>query len=342
MKKINNLHKLLMTVLMIAMLAFAFTGCTSGPQKEEKTESNSNNDKSSLEGLKIGFCVTNRDQFQTEQEGIAKELCDSKGIELSVADAKEDISTQISQVSSFVNAGCDLLMINCVDAESIQEIINAAGDVPCVFFNRMPSDHSVFDENHYYVGMSDYDCGYDMGKFMAEWLKDNNKTDTADGVLFLGPLGATNTVSRTDGIKKGLADSGYKVNWVFEDTAEWDRSKAMDKFTQFMGSGKKFDFIAANNDDMALGCIEALTAAGYSAPFDFPIAGIDATENGLLAVGDGTLTATFDQSPSKMTNYCFEIAFAILQDTDMPEEVKDFTWIYKAEMVTADNVDDFK
>lgn len=341
MKRNTKLKKFIMVVLVVTMFAFVFSGCTSAPKDEKKSETKS--DKGgSLEGLKIGFCVTNRDQFQTEQEGIAKDLCDSKGIELNVADAKEDISTQISQVSSFVNAGCDLLMINCVDAESIQEIINAAGDVPCIFFNRMPSDHSVFDENHYYVGMSDYDCGYDMGKFLAGWLKDNGTTETADGVLFLGPLGATNTVSRTDGIKEGLADSGYKINWVFEDTAEWDRSKAMEKFTQFMGSGKNFDFIAANNDDMALGCIEALTAAGTKVPFDFPIAGIDATENGILAVKDGTLTATFDQSPTKMTNYCFDIAFAILQDKEIPDEVEDYLWIYKAEMVTSDNVDDFK
>ncbi len=341
MRKRTNFTRTVIVILLVTMFTFVFTGCTSEPKSDKKSEAKSDGD-GTLEGKKIGFCVTNRDQFQTEQEGIAQELCKSKGIELNVADAKEDISTQISQVSSFVNAGCDLLMINCVDAESIQEIINAAGDVPCIFFNRMPSDHSVFDENHYYVGMSDYDCGYDMGKFLAGWLKDKGKTETADGVLFLGPLGATNTVSRTDGIKEGLADSGYKINWVFEDTAEWDRSKAMEKFTQFMGSGKEFDFIAANNDDMALGCIEALTAAGTKVPFDFPIAGIDATENGLLAVKDGTLTATFDQSPSKMTNYCFDIAFAILQGEDIPKEVQDYLWIYKAEMVTTENVDDFK
>ena len=92
----------------------------------------------------------------------------------------------------------------------------------------------------------------------------------------------------------GLKDAGFKVEKVAEDTAMWDRVKGQDKMSAFLAAhGDKIEAVLANNDDMALGAIEALKAAGYFSEGKFmPVVGVDATAPALAALKEGTLLGT--------------------------------------------------
>ena len=257
---------------------------------------------------RVGFCLPDRDQYWTTFETAAVATCEELGVEPQVVVAKEDISTQLSQIETFKNDGFNAIILGITNGESYAEAIKAAGDMKIVFFNRSISDNSVLDGvNYIYVGMSEYDAGYAQGT----WLAENFAGETElKGVMFMGPLGLDNVTNRTQGAKDALADAGITVEWVFEDTAEWDRAKAMDKFTQFNGTGTEYDFVVANNDEMALGVIEACTASGTE--IDFPIVGIDATEVGCMALQEGTLKMTVNQNATGQGKVAVEAVVALL------------------------------
>lgn len=245
--------------------------------------------------LRIGLCLPDRDQYWTTFETAAlKQVAEMGNIEAQVVEAKEDISTQLSQIETFKNNDFDAVIVGLTNNDSYQEALDASGDMKVVFFNRMVTDPSILDgKKSIYIGMSEYDAGLAQGRWLSEYFKDSGKTEL-NGVMFMGVLGLEAVTSRTQGCKDGLSENGFNVTWVFEDTAKWDRATAMNMFTQFLGAGKEFDFVAANNDEMALGVIEACTASGTE--INFPVVGIDATETACLAIEEGTLKMTVNQN----------------------------------------------
>lgn len=158
-----------------------------------------------------------------------------------------------------------------------------------------------------------------QANYLTDYAKKKGMTEM-NVVLFLGQLGNEGTIGRTDAFKKTMEDNGIKANYVFEDTAEWDRAKAMDKFTQFLGTGKPYDAIVCNNDDMALGCIEALTSTGSKV--EVPVRGVDATEGACMAIKEGTMSMSASQNGYAMGRGCVDSAIALIEGKQ-PEGLTD-------------------
>ncbi|MCB6365979.1 sugar ABC transporter substrate-binding protein [Intestinibacillus massiliensis] len=289
--------------------------------------------------LKIGMSLAQRDQFLTNCEQAALKLAEQDGnVELKVFDANNDISAQISQVQTCASDDYDAMIVALCNNDSGAEIIQAAGDMPVAFFNRMPTDLSILDEKHCYVGMDESEAGKAQGEYLASLFK--GKGPDLNAVLLMGPLGQDSVSKRTDGVKAALKDAGFNVTYVYEDTAEWDRAKAMDKFTQFMGTGKPYDMVICNNDDMALGVAEAMKTSDKG-EITVPIVGIDATENGCNAVKDGTLKMTVNQNPIGQGEGALKCAVD-LANGKVPSIVNDqYVLFTPADKVTTDNVDEF-
>ena len=328
-------------------LVAGLVGCGGGGNNSKSgsavSESKSTIEESKVESstadssdIKLGLCLPTRDQYWTTFELGATDAAKAVGIETQVVECKDDISTQLSQIETFSNNGFDAVVVGLSSNESYQEAIDAAGDMKLIFFNRMVTDTACLDgKQTIYVGMAEYDAGYAQGEWLADYFKDSGKTEL-NGMMFMGILGHQTATDRTQGAKDALEKAGYKVNWVFEDTAEWDRTKALDKFTQFVGTGKEFDFVCANNDEMALGAIEGAKASGIE--INFPIVGIDATEIGCQAIVDGTLKMTVNQNPILQG----QVVIDYIQDLvagKTPEGGDDsFVYTTEAQPVTIDNV----
>lgn len=286
--------------------------------------------------IKLGLCLPTRDQYWTTFELGATDAAKAAGIEAQVVECKEDISTQIAQIETFKNNGFDAVVVGLASNDSYQEAIDAAGDMKLVFFNRMVTDTACLDgKQTIYVGMAEYDAGYAQGEWLADYFKDSGKTEL-NGMMFMGILGQQSVTDRTQGAKDALEKAGYKVNWVFEDTAEWDRTKALDKFTQFAGTGKEFDFVCSNNDEMALGVIEGCTASGIE--INFPIVGIDATETGCQAIVDGTLKMTVNQNPTLQGQVVVECVQDLIAGKTPAGCDDSFVYSTEAQAITTDNV----
>lgn len=289
--------------------------------------------------LKIAMSIAQRDQYLTNMEKAMTPYAESKGVEFKVFDANGDISAQIGQVQTASADKYDATIVVLVNNDAAAEVLQAAGDMPVAFVNRMPTDVSILDgKKATYVGSNELDSGKMQAEYLAEYFKEKNIT-APKIVLFQGPLGQDSVVKRTQSFKQGLEDAGLTAEYVYEDTAEWDRAKAMDKFTQFLGSGKEFDAVVCNNDDMALGCIEAYTASGTT-EIPVPIVGIDATETGCEAIKAGTMAFTVFQNPKAQGEGAIDAAMSMAKGEDVANIEDGVVWI-PFEPVSADNVADY-
>ncbi|MGI6546718.1 MAG: substrate-binding domain-containing protein [Fastidiosipilaceae bacterium] len=242
----------------------------------------------------FGFTISIRDQFLSYMEAAWTAECAKLGVNQTVVDANNNANTQISQVQTFASQDVDGIVVNLVNTDNTAEMVQAAGDIPVVFVNRAPSV-DLEKGKATYCGSDENNSGRYQGEFLAEFFEEKGKTDV-NIVLFQGLLGLQNTILRTESAKKALADAGINATYVLDDTAEWDRAKAMNKMQTFLGTNKEFDAVICNNDEMALGCIEAMRAAGVDLA-EIPVVGIDATPEALNSIDQDELAFTVFQNP---------------------------------------------
>ena len=207
------------------------------------------------------------------------------------------------------------MIVNLVDTNNGPDIVELAGDMPIVFVDRKP-DESVLEENkRCYVGAEEYRAGAYQGEWLANFFADK-EDKTINLVIFKGILGLENTENRTKGVVETLEQKGFTVEKVFEDTADFDRAKALDKMTTFLGINKEFDAVACNNDEMALGALEAMKLAGVDLQ-KVPVCGIDGTDAAQEEIRKGELAMSAYQSPVEVGEACFDQAYEVATSGNM-------------------------
>ena len=283
--------------------------------------------------ITIGVSLYARDQFiSTLEQGIlaaAKEA----GVTVDSQEANNDTQKQAEQVRTFAAKGYDVMIVNLVDTSTAETIIAEAGGIPIIFVNRRPADSVLVEGKYAYVGSQEWDAGKMQAEFLAKYFA--GRTDPINYVLFMGQLGLENTQQRTDSVKTELTNAGFTLNKVFEDTAKWDRATAMDMMQTFLGTGAAFDCVICNNDEMALGVIEALKAGGIDLT-KVPVVGIDATDMACESVKNNEMAMTVFQDAAGQGAKCIE--FAKLAAEGKLTEL--FGWV-PFQPVTIDNVADF-
>jgi methyl-galactoside transport system substrate-binding protein len=206
---------------------------------------------------------------------------------IEIADSQNNQATQTDQVDLFLSKGVNALAINPVDRTAAGVILDKAmaEEVPVVFFNREPlAEDMAKSDTVYYVGARAEESGTMSGQIIADYFTAHPEADkNGDGiiqyVMLKGEPGHQDAELRTEYSIKAIEDAGFQVEKIAEDTAMWDRVKGQDKMAAFLAAhGDAIEAVLANNDDMALGAIEALKAAGYFSEGKFmPVVGVDAT-----------------------------------------------------------------
>jgi inositol transport system substrate-binding protein len=185
-----------------------------------------------------------------------------------------------------------------------------------------------------YVGSTESEAGRLQGEFLSKILKAAGKTEI-NCIMFQGTLGQQAATERTASAKQSLKDNGITATYVFDDTGDWDRSIAMEKFIQFTGKGIRYDVVVSNNDEMALGVVEALKTMGGGVAI--PIAGIDASANAIEAIESGELACSIFQNAVAQGETSIEVAYkiAIGQGAERLN-------LIPYELVTKENVERYK
>lgn len=337
MKK-KTIALLLALVMVMALAACGGqSGSSGGSGSSGDSGSSDSSGSSSGGGYKIGYSMPMRDQFQTSMERAIQAKAEAEGIEINILDANSDVSAQISHVQTWEADGYDAVIVGLCNNDSAADVLAAAGDMKVVFVNRQPSLDVLQDGKVVYVGTDETLYGTEQGNFLANIFKGDGKTDV-NIALFMGELGLDNVTKRTQSAKDALAANGINATYV-ENTAKWDRMTAMDLFSQMMNTGESYDAVICNNDEMALGVIEAMQTNGDKKVF-CPVVGIDATDVGCAAVKEGTLACSVFQDPVAQGEGTIICALGLLNGTAVDGLVDNYYNILP-QLVTPDNVDNF-
>ncbi len=230
---------------------------------------------------------------------------DKTGVELEVVDSQNKQPIQNDQVDAYISKGIDALILNPVDRTAAEPLMNKAKaeELPVVFVNREPyADVMNAYDKIWYVGAKAEESGTQSGELIADYFKahpeaDKNKDGKIQYIMLRGEQGHQDAVLRTDFSIKAMKDAGFELVELGSDTANWDKVQATDKMNGFISSAgiENIEAILANNDDMALGAIEALKAEGYNTgdPTKYiPVVGVDATAPALEAMKAGAMLGT--------------------------------------------------
>lgn len=223
---------------------------------------------------KIGVAIYKFDDtFMSYVRNAITENATDKA-EIEVVDSQNAQPTQNDQVDAFLSKKMKAIAINPVDRTAAATIIEKAKakKTPVVFFNRepLPEDMASWDKV-YYVGAKAEQSGTMQGQIVVDYWKNNpaadkNKDGKIQYIMLKGEPGHQDAELRTQYSIKAVTDAGIEVDKLAEDTAFWDRPKAFEKMKAFYAAhGDKIEVVFCNNDDMALGAIEALKSEGYFA-----------------------------------------------------------------------------
>ncbi len=264
--------------------------------------------------------------LRTGVEARAKEL----GLELLIEDAQWDIARQQSQIENFIASGVDGIIVVAVDADAgiAMSKAAAAAGIPLVFANSQPSNVNELPEKQVFVGSDQLEAGGIPAKEVCRMLGGKGRV-----AMMMGELGSVLARERTKAAHDVFATDECKdVKIVEEQTARWSRTGALDLMTNWLSAGIEFDAVIANNDDMAMGAIQAMKTAGRSLD-NVIVAGIDATPDALAAMEAGDMKVTVFQDGKKQGTASVDAMMKLLKGE--PIESINFTSL---ELVTKDNM----
>ncbi|WP_437670245.1 galactose ABC transporter substrate-binding protein [Sorangium sp. So ce131] len=304
---------------------------------------------------KIGVAIYKFDDtFMSYVRRTIEESARGKA-ELNVVDSQNQQPTQNDQVDQLLVQDYKALAINPVDRTAVSVIIDKAKakNVPVVFFNREPTKEDMGKwDKIYYVGAKAEQSGTIQGQILVDYWKahpeaDRNKDGKIQYVMLTGEPGHQDALLRTEYSIKAITEAGLQVEKLAEDTAMWERVRGQEKMAAFLAAhGDKIEAVLANNDDMALGAIEALKAAGYFTGSKFlPVVGVDATPPALDALAQGTLLGTVLNDAKNQGKATFELVHALAAGTEVKSTVAPLdgrsVWV-PYQKVTKENYEQFK
>lgn len=287
--------------------------------------------------IRIGVSVY--DQYDTfvseliehfnEYAGEVTGTADSKvSVNIDVYNAACSQTTQNSQVETMLQDGCDIICVNLVDRTEPVTIIDMAEkkDVPVIFFNRelVEKDLDRWDKL-YYVGAKAFESGIMQGEMAADIFQTEPSADkNGDGIfqyiVLEGEADHQDAIVRTEFAVSTITDEGVQVEKLGYAIANWNRAQAQTKMTQLLTQyGDQIELVLANNDDMALGAVDALKAAGTEQEDRPVILGIDGTDVGLAALKSGEIQGTVYNDKEGQAEKMFDLAFCLATEKSLDE-----------------------
>lgn len=279
------------------------------------------------------------DNFLTVMRNGMVDYADAlDGVDLQVEDATDDVAKQLDQINNFIASGVDAIIVNAVDTSATQAMTAAAeaAGVPLVYVNREPINVNELPDNQAFVASNEIESGTLAAFEACKMLRAAGLAGGAKGYLLMGQLSNQAAVQRTKDVDDVIGmDMCNFVSIIDRQTAEWSRDKAQDLMTNWLSSGEDFDVVFANNDEMAIGAIQAMKAAGVSME-DVVVVGVDATQDALQAMQAGDLDATVFQDAFGQGEGSVDAALALARGEDVDQKV-----YIPFQLVTPANIGDF-
>ena len=310
MKK--TLRSVILLVLAFSML-LALTACSTS-QKSDK--------------VKIGVTLMD---FSTEFGIGLKDYMTAKAdamgdVELTVVDAGGDAAKQLQQVETFISQKVDAIIMQPQEQEACSPAIDKAkaAGIPIINCNSL-----TITEPDAYVGSNDSESAEIAMTYIAKQLGGKGNV-----LMMHGHPGQTAEVKRTEGAMDILAQNP-DMTLLDEQTADWDRAEAMTLMENWIQAyGDQINAVFCQNDEMALGALNALVQAGKKD--NVLVVGVDAIDDALQSVKDGKMDATVYQDCKGQAEGAIEAAYKLAKGESVEKEI-----LIPFILVTTENVDEY-
>ena len=314
----TKLRKTLAVVASATLLCTSLTACN--------RDSGGNNAAGDSANKSITFALsTQANSFMVKMREGAQKKADELGIAINFQDAADDSATQSNQLANAAASGTGVVIINPTDSDAMAPAVKQLTDakIPVVAVDRAVNNAEVSS----YIASDNVGGGKQAAKALSEAIHGEGEI-----LVLQGKTGSSASRERGKGFDEGLKDNP-NIKVVAKQTAEFERAKGLDVTTNLLQAHPNVKAIFAENDEMALGAIEAL---GDKAGKDVIVVGFDGVEDALKAIKEGTMYASIAQQPADMAAQAVVEASKLLKGEAATKEMQ-----VDVVTVTKDNVDKF-
>ncbi|BAM00662.1 ribose ABC transporter substrate binding protein [Caldilinea aerophila DSM 14535 = NBRC 104270] len=278
--------------------------------------------------IKIGVSMLFDDRWLTTmRDAMTAYAASQPGVELIMVDSREDVGVQLGQVENFISQGVDAIVLVAANTDATEPMTQAIVEagIPLVYVNRRPAN---LPEGVVYVGSDSIIAGRLQMEWIAEALGGEGNV-----VIMMGNLAQEAAQQRTAGVKE-VAAKYPGITITKEQSANWDRAEGMALMENWLATGDRIDAVASNNDEMAIGALKAIEAAGKLG--EIIVGGVDATADALAEMEAGRLNVTVFQNAKGQGEGAIAAAIALARG----EPVEPVIWI-PYELVTPENYKEY-
>lgn len=296
------MKKLSILFLVLVLSTTLFVGCSNDTAEDTNTGD---------EQITIGFSVSTQNNpfFVSLRQGAENEAKKSN-VELITLDAQNDSAKQISDIEDLIQQGVDVIIINPTDSSAVTVAIESANkaNIPVITVDRSADGGEVVS----HIASDNIAGGKMAGDYIIELLGGNGKVVELEGIA-----GSSAARERGQGFHEAV-DNASGIEVVAKQTADFDRAKGLSVMENIIQGNQDINAVFAHNDEMALGAVQALEAAGLE---DVIVVGFDATADALQAVEDGKMNATIAQKPELMGKIAIETSLKIINGEEVEDSI---------------------
>ncbi len=279
-----------------AAVGVAAAGTLAACAKEDDGPSDSSGGS---KAITLGFAqVGSESGWRTANTDSVKAAAKEAGIKLQFSDAQQKPENQISAIRSFIAQKVDVIAFSPVVVKGWDAVLNEAkrANIPVVLTDRsVESDESLFVT---LVGSDFTDEGRRAAKILEKVLEKAGHKGKVKIAQLEGTTGAAPAIERAKGFKE-VMDAEHKDDWeiVASQTGDFTRAGGKQVMAAFLQSNPDIDVLFAHNDDMGLGAIQAIEAAGKKPGKDILIVTVDGVKDGFIAMSEGKINAIVECNP---------------------------------------------
>jgi ribose transport system substrate-binding protein len=294
--------------LAIGGAALLMAACSGGaPATQQASSAGATNSGN----ITIGFAVSTMQNpyFVSMIDGVKEEEA-KLGVKVIVSDASDDAAKQANDVLNFISQHVSAVVLNPTDGDAIVssvQALNAAG-IPVITVDRRSNGGKVLTN----IGTDNVVAGQTAAKILFDSIGGTGKVAILEGVP-----GASSTIDRSTGFTNALKNyPGIKI--VASQTANFDRATGLSVSQNILQANPGLNAILAMNDEMALGAVEAISAAGLQGTVK--TIGIDGGADAIKAVKAGTLVTTVAQQSKLMGSESIANAVKVAKGESVPAD----------------------
>ncbi|WP_338553144.1 ABC transporter substrate-binding protein [Paenibacillus sp. KS-LC4] len=268
------------------------TGGTSAPAAASSEPAAAPADKK----VTLGFAQVGAESgWRTANTNSIKESAAAAGYDLKFSDAQQKQENQIKAIRSYIQQKVDVIAFSPVVESGWDTVLKEAKDagIPVILTDRAvdSADTSLYQT---FIGSDFVEEGRRAGQWLVDKYKDS--TEEINIVELQGTTGSAPAIDRKTGFEE-IIKGNANLKVIASQTGDFTRAKGNEVMQSFLKANKKIDVLYAHNDDMALGAIQAIEAAGLKPGEDIIIISIDGVKDGFVAASEGKINFIVECNP---------------------------------------------